>query len=215
MIDSMQSVQMLSVCYGCGKTPEGEKLLNCGRCRANKYCSQTCIKNHWKSRHKQTCPILSIALINPLSKICQFWKCALKYEPMTDPKQLQDNRTPELLSRLPLYGVVEDEDNIFQIGPLGGCPEGLEFITGFILQTLGLSEELDLAAAEGYIENVAIYESGYLIGFSRVNRGVIALLCGQEAVDSLEMHKKMDHSVWKSKCLRYMIYKYPLRHSSA
>jgi hypothetical protein len=199
-LNCIMPVEMLSICYGCGNKPEGgTELLSCGRCRANKYCSQSCIKNHWKSRHKQTCPILSIALVNPGSKICQFWKCALKYEPMTDQKELLEKRTPELLSMLPLYGEVEDADKIFQIGPLGGCPEGLEFITGYILQTLGLVDVLDLGSAEGYVENVAIYESGYLIGYSRVNEKVIELLCGKDAVDSLQMNKKMDHSVWKSK----------------
>lgn len=198
MAQEFKPVQMLPLCYGCGnKSEEGTELLSCGRCRANKYCSKDCMKNHWLSRHKQTCPILSIALVNPHSKICQFWKTALKYEPMTDQKELLENRTPELLSRLPLYGVVEDKENILHIGPLGGCPEGLEFITGFILQSLGLSEELDLAGAEGYIENVAVYESGYLIGYSRVNEKVIELLSGAEGLAELKEHKKMDHSVWK------------------
>ena len=118
---------------------------------------------------------------------------------MTDQRELLEKRTPELVTMLPLYGELEDVNNIFQIGPLGGCPEGLEFITGYILQTLGLVEVLDLGAAQGYIENVAIYESGYLIGYSRVNDMVIELLCGKDAADSLRMNKKMDHSVWKSK----------------
>ena len=132
MTSEVKSVDMLPVCYGCGTKPVGDSpLLICGRCRANKYCSQNCIKNHWKSRHKQTCPILSIALINPLSKTCLFWKCALKYEPMTDPEMLLKHRSPELLQHLPVYGtIIDDQEKIFQIGPLGGCPEGLEFLTG-------------------------------------------------------------------------------------
>lgn len=72
-------------------------------------------------------------------------------------------------------------------------------VSGFILQSLGLIKDVALSSVEGYIENVAIYESGYLIGYSRVNEQVIQLLCGQEAVNLLQENKKMDHSVWKSK----------------
>jgi hypothetical protein len=221
MEDERKPVEMLDVCYGCGAKPSNQnqtervsegvaqtdsktiKLQSCGRCRSNKYCSETCIKDHWKSRHKHTCPMLSIALLNPLSKTCQFWKCALKYEPMVSPNELEKYRTPELLSRLPVYALVEGQEDMFQIGPLGGCPEGLEFVTGFILQTLGLVEVLEHSAEKGFVENVGIYESGYLIGYSRVNEKVVELLCGAASVAVLKANKKMEYSVWKSKFLLF------------
>lgn len=116
---------------------------------------------------------------------------------MKDPIDLVKYRTPELLSRLPLYALVEGEEEMFQIGALGGCPQGVEFVTGFILKSLGLVEPLELSTAQGYINNVSIYESGTLLGYSRVNSQVIEMLCGNHALESLKKNKKMEHAVWK------------------
>ena len=41
------------VCAKCGKA--GEKLLNCSRCKVQKYCSKECQLAHWQTKHQFEC----------------------------------------------------------------------------------------------------------------------------------------------------------------
>lgn len=76
-------------CTSCGAS--GSALARCGRCKWPRYCSKSCQRSHWSSRHRRECATLAACgQFRDLER--QFWTSERA-------KQLDDGLRPESMVR--------------------------------------------------------------------------------------------------------------------
>ena len=73
------------ICDNCNEVKDYKR---CAQCRAAKYCSRTCQKNHWKT-HKETCKVFqtnsnSVSELLRLSKLLKHFATIFKKELFDD-----------------------------------------------------------------------------------------------------------------------------------